>query len=100
MGEADRLLRRKLLDDELSWLLLRLRETQSLSLEEVAARLRLPVKSLRARETRGALTLDLEDLLRHAQTLGLSLRLEFVDGKGRVVARYPGGLEEENETPA
>lgn len=100
MGEADRRPRRKLLDDELSWLLLHLREIQGLSLEEVATRLCLPVKSLRARETRGALALDFEDLLRHAQALGLGLRLEFVDGEGRVVARYPGGLEEENETPA
>jgi transcriptional regulator with XRE-family HTH domain len=86
-SEARRLYR-EVLDEELSWLLGYLRAKRGLSQKEVAERLGLSRSRVSQLETSAGLSMTLESLARYAQALGLSLRLEFTDEKGEVLARY------------
>ena len=81
--EARRLYR-EVLDEELSWLLGYLREKRGLSQKEVAERLGLSRSRVSQLEPSASLSMTLESLARYA----LSLRLEFADEKGEVLARY------------
>ena len=85
--EAKRLYR-EVLDEELSWLLGYLREKRGLSQKQVAERLGLSRSRVSQLETSASLSMTLESLARYAQALGLSLRLEFADEEGKVLARY------------
>ena len=75
---------REVLDEELSWLLGYLREKRGLSQKEVAERLGLSRSRVSQLEPSASLSMTLESLARYA----LSLRLEFADEKGEVLARY------------
>ena len=75
-----RRLYRQVLDEELSWLLEHLRKVRGAGAEG----LEVP-KGFSAR---------LEDLARYAQALGLSLRLEFADERGEVLARFSLAADE------
>jgi transcriptional regulator with XRE-family HTH domain len=75
---------REVLDEEFSWLLGYLREKRGLSQKEVAERLGLTRSRVSQLETSAGLSMTLESLARYA----LSLRLEFADEKGEVLARY------------
>ncbi len=75
---------REVLDEEFSWLLGYLREKRGLSQKEVAERLGLSRSRVSQLEPSASLSMTLESLARYA----LSLRLEFADEKGEVLARY------------
>ena len=75
---------REVLDEELSWLLGYLREKRGLSQKEVAERLGLSRSRVSQLEPSASLSMTLESLARYA----LSLRLEFADEEGEVLARY------------
>jgi len=75
---------REVLDEELSWLLGYLRAKRGLSQKEVAERLGLSRSRVSQLEPSASLSMTLESLARYA----LSLRLEFADEKGEVLARY------------
>jgi transcriptional regulator with XRE-family HTH domain len=75
---------REVLDEELSWLLGYLGEKRGLSQKKVAERLGLSRGRVSQLETSAGLSMTLESLARYA----LSLRLEFADEKGEVLARY------------
>lgn len=91
--EARRLYR-EVLDEELSWLLGYLREERGLSQKEVAQRLGVSRGRVSQLETSAGLSMSLESLARYAQALGLSLRLEFADERGEVLARFSLAAEE------
>jgi transcriptional regulator with XRE-family HTH domain len=75
---------REVLDEEFSWLLGYLRAKRGLSQKEVAERLGLSRSRVSQLEPSASLSMTLESLARYA----LSLRLEFADEKGEVLARY------------
>ncbi|WP_038058779.1 helix-turn-helix domain-containing protein [Thermus amyloliquefaciens] len=85
---------REVLDEELSWLLSYLREHRGLSQKEVAERLGVSRSRVSQMETSAGLSMTLEGLARYAQALGLSLRLEFTDEEGEVLARFHLGADE------
>ena len=91
--EARRLYR-EVLDEELSWLLSYLREERGLSQKEVAERLGVSRGRVSQLETSAVLSMTLESLARYAQALGLSLRLEFADERGEVLARFSLAADE------
>lgn len=91
--EARRLYR-EVLDEELSWLLSYLREERGLSQKEVAERLGVSRGRVSQLETSAGLSMTLESLARYAQALGLSLRLEFADERGEVLARFSLAADE------
>lgn len=91
--EARRLYR-EVLDEELSWLLSYLREERGLSQKEVAERLGVSRGRVSQLETSAGLSMSLESLARYAQALGLSLRLEFADERGEVLARFSLAADE------
>jgi len=91
--EARRLYR-EVLDEELSWLLSYLREERGLSQKEVAQRLGVSRGRVSQLETSAGLSMSLESLARYAQALGLSLRLEFADERGEVLARFSLAADE------
>jgi transcriptional regulator with XRE-family HTH domain len=75
---------REVLDEEFSWLLGYLGEKRGLSQKKVAERLSLSRGRVSQLEPSAGLSMTLESLARYA----LSLRLEFADEKGEVLARY------------
>jgi transcriptional regulator with XRE-family HTH domain len=81
---------REVLDEELSWLLGYLRAKRGLSQKEVAERLGLSRSRVSQLETSAGLSMTLESLARYA----LSLRLEFTDEEGEVLARYALSADE------
>jgi transcriptional regulator with XRE-family HTH domain len=85
---------REVLDEELSWLLSYLLELKGLSQKEVAERLGVSRSRVSQMETSAGLSMTLEGLARYAQALGLSLRLEFTDEEGEVLARFDLGADE------
>jgi transcriptional regulator with XRE-family HTH domain len=89
-----RRLYREVLDEELSWLLGYLRAKRGLSQKEVAERLGLSRSRVSQLETSAGLSMTLESPARYAQGLGLSLRLEFTDEEGEVLARYALSADE------
>jgi len=91
--EARRLYR-EVLDQELAGLLAYLRKKRGLSQEEVARRLGVTRSRVSQMETSAGLSMSLENLARYAQALGLSLRLDFTDERGRVLARYSLSADE------
>ena len=95
--EARRLYR-EVLDEELSWLLSYLREERGLSQKEVAERLGVSRGRVSQLEPSAGLSMSLESLARYAQALGLSLRLEFADERGEVLARFSLAADEPVET--
>lgn len=85
---------REVLDEELSWLLAHLRELRGLSQKEVAERLGVSRSRISQMETSAGLSMTLEGLARYVQALGLTLRLEFRDEQGEVLARFHVGADE------
>lgn len=76
------------LDEELSWLLRYLREAAGFSRKEVADRLGVSQERVGQLETSEGLATSLETLARYAQALGFSLKLEFANERGEVLAQF------------
>lgn len=96
----ERRLYREVLEEELRELLVHLREDRGLTQEKLAKRLGVSRSRVSQLETTGGLSLTLETLARYAQALGLSLRLEFADENGEVLARYSLSPDEPLESTA
>jgi DNA-binding XRE family transcriptional regulator len=96
----ERRLYREVLEEELRNLLVYLRKRRRLTQQALAERLGVTRSRVSQMEASAGLSTSLEALARYAQALGLSLRLEFADEDGEVLARYSLSPDEPlGETP-